>query len=42
MKMYSHKGEWCNRLNGFCQEGYCENCGIYRKRHEIEEDFWEY
>jgi hypothetical protein len=29
-----HKGEWCIKIDGICQEGYCDRCE-YRSTEEI-------
>lgn len=28
--MNNHKGDWCEKINRTCQEGYCEDCEIYQ------------
>ena len=33
---FNHKGQWCKIKNILCQEGWCKNCIIYRKRNILE------
>lgn len=32
----NHKGEWCDRINQTCQEGYCDCCEAYLTRNKEE------
>jgi len=30
----NHKGEWCDKINRTCQEGYCDCCEDYLNKDD--------
>jgi len=38
IKRINHKGEWCDKINRTCQEGYCDQCEPFINKENYKRD----